>query len=98
MSWQQTLKKALGELQQEERRLASELSAVQEKIQKLSNMSTSSGAAPARGRPRTKAKAKAKRKLSAEGRAAISRAAKKRWAKHRAEQRKKTASKRAESS
>ena len=90
MSWQQTLKKALGELQQEERRMTGELSAVREKIQKLAKMSNSGGTSTTRGRPRTKAKAKAKRNLSPEGRAAISRAAKKRWAKHRASQRKKT--------
>ena len=86
MGWQETLKGALSELRQEEARLSSELIKVRNSINKISTMTGSTQKAGGRGRPEGKTKAKAKRKLSAEGRAAISKAAKARWARHRAAQ------------
>lgn len=70
MAWQAALGKALGALRKEERRLERELRVLRAKLGSLS------GAARGRGTRR----AGRTRKLSAKGRAAISRAAKKRWA------------------
>jgi hypothetical protein len=70
MAWQAALGKALGALRKEEQRLERELRVLRIKIASLA------GAARARG-GRSVA---GTRKLSAKGRAAISRAAKKRWA------------------
>ena len=68
MSWQSSLSAAVAAMRKEERRLEGELSALRGRIRGLSGMKGSKGKAPV------------KRNLSAAGRAAISRAAKKRWA------------------
>jgi hypothetical protein len=67
MSWRDSLGNAIAALRKEEQRLERELSTLRDQIARLSG---------ARG----SRKAPAKRRMSAEGRAAISRAAKKRWA------------------
>lgn len=77
MAWQQSIETAVKELRKEETSLQRQLSEVQERIKELEGLGRSSGAAPSRR------KAGGSRRLSAEGRAAISRAAKKRWAKYR---------------
>jgi Arc/MetJ-type ribon-helix-helix transcriptional regulator len=74
MSWQKSVAKALRDLKAEETRLTGELAALRRQIASLGGVAGSAGAG--RGR---------RRKLSATARAAISRAAKKRWAKYRAE-------------
>ena len=79
MSWQSVLKQAARELKKEEERLLREL---RELRRKLANL----GTRPTRGTGRQGAKRT--RKLSPAGRAAIARAAKKRWAKYRAAQKK----------
>ena len=70
MTWQASLNKAIGDLRKEEQRLERELDTLRTKISSLS------GVRPTRGMR----KAPGVRKMSAKGRAAISRAAKKRWA------------------
>jgi hypothetical protein len=69
MSWQASLSKAVRDLRREEQRLVRELGALRRKIGSLSGVTA--------GKAR---KSTAKRNLSPAGRAAISRAAKKRWA------------------
>ena len=87
MAWQKTLKTALDELEREKRKLASELGEVEDRIQRLQAMTDSPAPSGRRGSSRGQTKkAKAKRNLTPEGRAAISRAAKARWARHRASQ------------
>jgi hypothetical protein len=66
-------------LKREEQRLAHELTQVRQRIAALISMG---------GRAGRTMKAKGSRKLSPEGRAAIARAARKRWAEYRARQRK----------
>ena len=70
MSWQASLNKAIGDLRKEEQRLERELDALRKSIGSLSGATRSKGTRKAAGT----------RKMSAKGRAAISRAAKKRWA------------------
>jgi hypothetical protein len=73
MPWRSSLKSAITALRNEEKRLERELEALRSRIASLS------GAARFKGTPM----AAGTRKLSAKGRAAISRAAKKRWAAYR---------------
>ena len=81
MSWQRSLQAAIRDLRKEEAHLVKELELIQERIGELEAMAKEP--AP---RPRSaKRKTSRKNRLSPEGRAAISRAAKKRWAKYRAE-------------
>ena len=70
MPWQASLNKALGALRKEEQRLERELSTLRARIGSLSGVT----------RSKSTRKAPGKRNMSAKGRAAISRAAKKRWA------------------
>lgn len=70
MSWQSSLNAVVATLRKEEQRLERELADLRAKIRSLS------GATGGRGMR----KSPGKRKLSAKGRAAIARAAKKRWA------------------
>ena len=78
MSWQASLSKVLSALRKEEQRIERELSSLRTRIANL-------GGGSGRGRR----KAPGKRKMTAKGRAAISRAAKKRWAAYRKANRKK---------
>jgi len=68
MSWQASLSKALGALRKEERRLERELESLRARIRSLSGAGGGTRKAPGT------------RGMSAKGRLAISRAAKKRWA------------------
>jgi hypothetical protein len=77
MSWQKSVARAVRDLKAVEARLADELADLRQKIASLGGVSSSSG-----GGAMKKGK---RRKLSPAARAAISRAAKKRWAKYRAE-------------
>ena len=74
MSWKESVARALRDLKAEEARLASELESVRSRVTSLGGLA---------GSKVVKAKG-GKRKMSAKGRAAIARAAKKRWAKWRA--------------
>jgi hypothetical protein len=80
MSWQQSLRAAIRSLQREEQSILKNLDSVRERISELQSLSKARGAQGriARGRPRKA------RRLSPAGRAAISRAAKRRWAEYRA--------------
>jgi len=71
---------ALRALRTEETRIQRELDSVRGQIQKLSGMAGGRGGKRGPGRPPGSGP---KRKMSAKGRAAISRAAKKRWAAYR---------------
>jgi hypothetical protein len=73
MSFEGSVRKIVGALRKEEQRLVRELDVLRVKIGSLS------GTTRARGRR----KATRRRKMSAKGRAAISRAAKRRWAEWR---------------
>ena len=77
MSWQKSVARAIRDLKAVEARLAAELTDLRHKIASLGGVSSSGG-----GGAKKKGK---RRKLSPAARAAISRAAKKRWAKYRAE-------------
>jgi hypothetical protein len=70
MAWQSSLNAALTALRKEEQRIARELQTLRGQIAALSGA----------GGKRSTRKAPGIRKMSAKGRAAISRAAKKRWA------------------
>ncbi len=76
MSWQQSIQAAVRALKQEEQSLQKQLEAVQEKISELEDIRRGSKGA-------TTVRKKATRRLSRAGRDAISKAAKKRWAKYR---------------
>ncbi len=79
MTWQRSLQSAVRALKKEEAALKKQLDLVQTKIAELDEMSRSNaGTSTAKGRPR---------RLSPAGRAAISKAAKRRWARYRAERR-----------
>ncbi len=78
MSWQRSVQAAVRSLRVEQRGLERQLAAVQKKIRELEELGSSG---PVR-------KKRAKHRLSAQGRANISRAAKRRWAKYRTDQRK----------
>ena len=79
MTWQRSLQSAVKALKKEETALQKQLDLVQTKIAELHEMSRSNS-----GTPTAKSKT---RRLSPAGRAAISKAAKKRWARYRADQR-----------
>ena len=70
MAWETSLRSVLGALRKEEQRLERDLSDLRTRIATLSGGT----------RGRATRKAPRMRKMSAKGRAAISRAAKKRWA------------------
>jgi hypothetical protein len=78
MGWQKSVARALRDLRAVEARLAAELTDLRHRIASLGGVASKSGG----GGAKTKGK---RRKLSPAARAAISRAAKKRWAKYRAE-------------
>lgn len=82
MKWQSAIQTALTELKAVEAGIARELAEVRQKIASLAQLTGGSAAASAAPK-----KAGAKRQMSAAGRAAIAKAAKKRWAKHRADKR-----------
>jgi hypothetical protein len=83
MAWQRSLQAAIRSLRKEERTILKNLSSVRDRIAELQSLSRkpagkrrAAGAASSHGTR--------KRRLSAAGRAAISRAAKARWAAYRA--------------
>ena len=78
MSWQQSIQGAVKALRQEESTLRKQLDTVASKIRELEDIGRGAG-----GVMRKRA---GSRRLSSAGRAAISRAAKKRWAQYRASQ------------
>jgi hypothetical protein len=80
MTWQRSLQSAVKALKKEETALQKQLDLVQSKITELDEMSRSNTGTPT-------AKKRGPRRLSPAGRAAISKAAKKRWARYRADQR-----------
>jgi hypothetical protein len=80
MTWQRSVQAAVRSLKREEAALEKKLEVIRAKIADLSEVSRSNGATAA-------SRKKASRRLSPQGRAAISKAAKKRWAKYRAEKR-----------
>ncbi len=77
MTWKSSLARAMRDLKTEEARLARELGEVQQRLSSLGGLVSGGGSSPG--------KVKKRRNMSAAARAAISRAAKKRWAKYRAE-------------
>jgi K+/H+ antiporter YhaU regulatory subunit KhtT len=81
MTWQRSIQNAVRALKKEEATLRKQLETVQRKIAELQGMARTGGSVAAR-KPATR------RRLSPKGRAAISRAAKKRWREYRAQQRK----------
>jgi hypothetical protein len=81
MSWQQSLQVAIRSLRREEQSILKNLDSVRDRISELQSVSKAIGA---RGRGRGGA-VRRTRRLSAKGRAAISRAAKQRWAQYRAQ-------------
>jgi hypothetical protein len=82
MAWRAALGTAIRDLRTQERRLQRELALVRAKILRLSSL----GASGARGAV-TRVRGMKANRLSAKGRAAIARAARKRWAKYRAQKR-----------
>jgi len=80
MSWQQSIQAAVRSLKQEEQTLQKQLDTIQAKISELEDISSG-------GRASAGARKKATRRLSRAGRDAISKAAKKRWAKYRQQKR-----------
>jgi hypothetical protein len=79
MAWQHSIQTAVRELRKEETSLQRQLSEVQARIRDLQGLQRSGGNSVARRKVGS-------RRLSAKGREAISRAAKKRWAKYRRQQ------------
>jgi hypothetical protein len=79
MTWQRSIQAAVRALKKEEASLEKQVSAVRKRIEELHEMSRSDD-----GAPRKRASA---RRLSPAGRAAISKAAKKRWARYRSAKR-----------
>ena len=75
MSWQRSVQAAVRALRSREASLKKELDRVRAKIKELQEVARSEGSG-------TRSKSRAQR-LSPKGRAAISRAAKKRWAEYR---------------
>ena len=78
MSWQVSLNAAIKNLRAEEQTLERDLKRVRDAIQALGGLG--------RGAAKISAGTGRRRQLSAKGRAAISRAARKRWAKWRTQQ------------
>jgi hypothetical protein len=83
MSWQRSLETAVRTLKKEETALLNRLARLRTKIQELEAMAKE-GAVGGRVRP------SGRRRLSPAGRAAISKAAKKRWQKYRSDKAKQT--------
>lgn len=81
MSWQRSIEAAVRALKKEEAALSKELGVVREKIDELESLSKTG---PARARRKAAGNS---RRLSSKGRAAISKAAKKRWAEYRRQKR-----------
>ncbi len=79
MTWQRSIQAAVRALKKEESSLEKQLSAVRRRIEELHEMSRSDAGSPS--------KRASARRLSPAGRAAISKAAKKRWARYRASKR-----------
>jgi len=75
-------KKAVASLKKEEAEIQKRLSQVRETLDRLDQITMLTGSTSTRRKPQ-----KASRRLSSKGREAISRAAKKRWAAYRKEQR-----------
>ncbi|MFQ5696883.1 MAG: hypothetical protein ACE5IL_01205 [Myxococcota bacterium] len=84
MSWQRSIHTAVRALKTEESALEKQLETLRSKIADLEEMARQGGVKSSARRPRRK------RQLSSEGRAAISRAAKKRWERYRAEKKRAT--------
>jgi uncharacterized protein YdaU (DUF1376 family) len=84
MSWQTNIQSAVRALRKEEAVLLKQLDVLQTKIEDLEGLSKQGAAAHKR--------APSRRRLSPEGRAAISKAAKKRWQKYRSDKAKPFAS------
>jgi hypothetical protein len=82
MSWQRSLQAAARALRKEESALCKELDLVRKKLHDLEHLSSGQ---PSNGSSRRKT---GSRRLSPKGRAAISRAAKKRWADYRRDKKK----------
>ena len=82
MSWQRSLQAAVRALKKEEASLEKELGNVRAKIRELEELARA-------GTTRTASRS-GPRRLSPQGRAAISRAAKKRWVEYRRQKQKKT--------
>ena len=80
MSWQRSIQAAIRSLRREETSLNKKVAEVHQKIAELETLARSGGP----GQTRRKADS---RRLSQKGRAAISKAAKKRWAAYRREKR-----------
>jgi len=83
MPWQHSIQAAVKALRKEETQLERQLAQVQHKIKELGDLARSGGVSGAKS---------GSRRLSAKGRAAISKAAKKRWAKYRSDRGKETRS------
>jgi hypothetical protein len=81
MSWQRSIEAAVRALKKQEAALSKELRVVREKIDELESLSKSG---PTRARRKATGNS---RRLSSKGRAAISKAAKKRWAEYRRQKR-----------
>ena len=82
MPWQRSIQAAIRALKREESILRRELQTLRQKIAQLGGLAKGGG--PMVGRKRA-----TKRRLSPQGRAAISQAAKRRWRKYRAQRKKK---------
>ena len=78
MKWQESLNRVIRVIKAEEARLERDLSELRAKIASLAGVSGGSRRGPKPAR---------KRKMSSQGRAAIARAAKRRWAAYRAAKR-----------
>lgn len=85
MAWQRSIQTAVRELKREEHSMQKQVSVIQGKIRELQSLARSGANSTGVTRRKT-----GSRRLSPKGRAAISRAAKKRWAKYRAEGRKRS--------
>ena len=80
MTWQRSISAAIKSLKREEKSLAKQLESVRSKVANLEQLGKS-------GPGVTRGTTTGRRRLSNKGREAISRAAKRRWAKYRTEQR-----------
>ncbi len=87
MAWRKSLQAAIRDLKREQTLLLRDLDAVRARIEELEALTS---APEPRKRTARKKVTRGKPRLSADGRDAISKAAKKRWARYRAEKRKGT--------
>jgi len=78
MSWQSNIQSAVRALRKEEEALKRQLDLLRSKIEELEGLAKQGG-------PAARKRAPGRRRLSPEGRAAISKAAKKRWQKYRSD-------------